>query len=168
MLTQVSDETLSLRPARADDESFLLAVYASTRADELALVGWSEAKQQAFVRAQFDAQAASYQQNYPGAQFSLILVAGEPAGRLYLHRRPAEIRIMDLALLPPFRGQGHGTRLLRQVLDEGRARGLPVTIHVERFNPALRLYQRLGFREVQDKGVYAFLEWTPEAGPDAG
>jgi hypothetical protein len=31
---------------------------------------------------------------------------------------------------------------------------------VERFIPALRLYERLGFREIEDKGVYLFLEWV--------
>jgi ribosomal protein S18 acetylase RimI-like enzyme len=153
---------VALRPVHAGDENFLCQVYASTRADELAQVDWSEAQKQAFVAGQFAAQSRSYFNNYPGAEFQVIVVGGEPAGRLYLHRRPGEVRIMDLALLPPYRGQGIGTRLLRQVLADGQAAGRPVTIHVEKFNPALRLYERLGFRVVEDKGVYYLMRWEPE------
>jgi ribosomal protein S18 acetylase RimI-like enzyme len=153
--------TVTLRPAQPQDEEFLRRVYGSTRTEELALVDWSEAQKEAFIAEQFAAQTSSYLNNYPGAEFQVIVVAGEPAGRLYLHRRRDEIRIMDLALLPAFRGQGIGSSLLRQVLAEGQARGLPVTIHVEKFNPALRLYQRLGFQVAEDKGVYVFLKCQP-------
>jgi hypothetical protein len=48
---------------------------------------------------------------------------------------------------------------LRELRSESRGRGKPLRIHVERFNPALRLYERLGFREIEDKGVYRLMEW---------
>jgi ribosomal protein S18 acetylase RimI-like enzyme len=51
-----------------------------------------------------------------------------------------------------------GTSLLRDLLAEAEAMGKRVTIHVEHFNPALRLYRRLGFTEVADRGVYLLLE----------
>ena len=167
MPTQTTDLSIALRPAHAEDEVLLRQVYGSTRADELAQVDWSEAEKQAFVDAQFAAQKSSYINNYPGAEFLVVLAAGEPAGRLYLHRRPAEIRIMDLALLPTYRGRGIGSRLLRQIMAEAQADGLQVTIHVEKFNPALRLYQRLGFRVLKDKGVYYFLAWERAPEPHA-
>ena len=168
MPTQTTDLSIALRPARAEDEAFLHQVYGSTRAEELDQVDWSEDQKQAFVDAQFAAQRSSYLNNYPGAEFLVVMAAGEPAGRLYLHRRPAEIRIMDLALLPPYRGRGFGSRLLRQIMAEAQADGRKVTIHVEKFNPALRLYQRLGFRVLEDKGVYYFLGWEPAAESYAG
>ena len=87
----------------------------------------------------------------------------KPAGRLYVHRTPSEIRIMDIALMPEFRNQGIGSRLLRQILDDGDRKGLPVTIHVEKFNPALELYKRLGFRMDEDRGVYLFLIRMPSS-----
>ena len=113
---------------------------------------------------QFDAQRKFYESEYPGAEFQIILVAGEPAGRLYIHRRDQEIRIMDIALLPEFRGRGIGTMLLNEILAEGERAARPVTIHVESFNPAQRLYQRLGFVQVANNGVYHLLEWRPDAG----
>ena len=124
---------------------------------------WDDAQKDAFLRMQFDAQDAWWQENYADASFDVILVEGEPAGRLYVHRGPSEIRIVDIALLPEHRGNGIGTRLLEELLAEGDAEAKSVTIHVERMNPALRLYERLGFSLVEDKGVYLFLERPPRA-----
>jgi ribosomal protein S18 acetylase RimI-like enzyme len=136
-------------------------VYASTRAEELAVVPWEDAQREAFLRQQFEAQDAWWRENYGGASFDVILVDGELAGRLYVHRGPREIRIVDIALLPEHRGNGVGTGLLEKLLAEGDADGKSLTIHVERMNPALRLYERLGFSVVEDKGVYLFLERLP-------
>lgn len=152
---------VALRPVGEDDEAFLRRVYRSTREDELALTGWDEAQKDAFVSMQFEAQQRYYAEQYAGASFDVIVVDGEPAGRLYLARWADEIRIVDIALLPDFRGGGIGTEVLRRVLAEGAERGQPVTIHVERFNPALSLYDRLGFVPAADRGVYLLLRWDP-------
>jgi ribosomal protein S18 acetylase RimI-like enzyme len=143
-----------LRPVEPDDREFLYRVYASTRTEELAVIPWDEREKDAFLRAQFDAQDRWWREHYGGASFDVIVVDGEPAGRLYVHRGEAEIRIVDIALLPEHRGKGVGSTLLRDVIAEGKR----VTIHVERLNPALRLYERLGFELAEDKGVYLLLE----------
>ena len=145
---------LGLRTATAEDEAFLRAVYASTRAEELAVVAWDAATKDAFLRLQFEAQDSYYRQHFPAATFDVVTVNGVPAGRLYVDRRDTEVRVIDIALLPEHRGNGFGTALLREVLAEGKR----VTIHVERMNPALRLYERLGFEVAEDKGVYLLLE----------
>jgi len=145
---------VELRPVGPRDAEVLYRVYASTRVEELAVTSWDEAQKDAFLRAQFAAQDASWRENYGDASFDVIVVDGEPAGRLYLHRGGSEIRIVEVALLPEHRGKGVGTALLRDVVAEGKR----VTIHVERMNPALRLYERLGFEVAEDKGVYLFLE----------
>jgi ribosomal protein S18 acetylase RimI-like enzyme len=124
-------------------------------------VPWDDEQKDAFLRMQFDAQDAWWQENYADASFDVILVEGEPAGRLYVHRGRSEIRIVDIALLPEHRGNGIGTQLLEGLLAEGDTGGKNVTIHVERMNPALRLYERLGFSVAEDKGVYLFLERPP-------
>lgn len=154
----------TLRPAGEADLPFLARLYASTRSEELAAVDWSEERKEAFLRQQFEAQHRWYAEQYAGASFDVVLVGGEPAGRLYVARWDREVRIVDVSLLPAHRGQGLGERLLREVLAEAAAAGKPVTIHVERFNPALRLYGRLGFAVVEDKGVYLLLRRSP---PDA-
>jgi len=148
-----------LRTVAPEDEQFLRAVYASTRAEELARVPWSDEQKRAFTDMQFTAQDADYRRNYPDAQYSIIEVQGVPAGRLYVDRGSKEIRIIDIALLPEHRRAGIGTSLLRALQDEARATGKTLTIHVEKFNPARSLYHRLGFRQIEDKGVYLLLEW---------
>ena len=158
--------TITLRPVEDDDMEFLYRVYASTREEELAQVDWDDEKKAAFLRMQFAAQHAYYTENYRHRQFQVILHDGQPAGRLFIDWRPDEIRIMDIALLPAHRRQGIGSYLLRSILDEGRRRGLPVTIHVESFNPAKRLYQRLGFRQIAESDVYQLMKWSPPAGPE--
>lgn len=154
------DELVTLRPVGEGDEEHLRRVYAGTREDELALVDWDASAKESFLRQQFDAQDAHYR-TYPDASLDVIDVGGEPAGRLYVARWPDEIRIMDIALLPEYRGRGIGTNLLEALLDEAAMEGKRLSIHVEKVNPARALYERLGFAEAGDRGVYVLLEATP-------
>ncbi|MDP1850494.1 MAG: GNAT family N-acetyltransferase [Solirubrobacteraceae bacterium] len=149
---------------RRADAEFLRSVYASTRAEELAVVPWTDAELEAFLRMQFDAQDRHYREQRPAAALDVILVDGAPAGRLYVDRSADEIRIVDIALLPEHRGRGVGTLLIRRVLDEGSETGRPVTIHVERGNRARALYGRLGFRQISTTGVYDLLACSPGQG----
>ncbi|MFH0342562.1 MAG: GNAT family N-acetyltransferase [Chromatiales bacterium] len=151
---------LTFRPIGPDDQAFLLEVYASTRGEELALADWDEDQKTHFLQMQFNAQHRYYQDYYTDTDFLIILLDELPVGRLYLARWPGEIRIVDLALLPAHRNAGIGRRILRDVLAEAGRAGKPVRIHVEKLNPALRLYERLGFTRIADKGVYWFLEWN--------
>jgi ribosomal protein S18 acetylase RimI-like enzyme len=121
-------------------------------------VPWDDEHRDAFLRSQFDAQDAWWREHYAEASFDVVVVNGEPAGRLYVHRGPSDIRIVDIALLPEHRGSGIGSSLLRALIAEADTAGKSLTIHVERMNPALRLYERLGFELAEDKGVYLFLE----------
>ena len=150
---------VTLRPITDADLPFLLQLYASTRVDELAQVSWTDEQKAAFIVQQFQAQHAWWQEQYTGARFDLVLVDGEPAGRLYVDVWEREIRVVDIALVPAHRGGGIGSMLLRRVFDEGDAAGKPVSIHVEVFNPARRLYDRLGFVEKGTHGdVYVLME----------
>lgn len=158
------EPSLHLRPMHAGDEAFARQVYASTRAGEIALTGWDDRTAEAFLRMQFDAQQHHYQQHFATARFDIIEQAGVPVGRLYVARTPADIRVIDIALLDAFRGQGIGTTLLTALLDEARAAGSSVSIHVEETNPALTLYHRLGFRQIDTYGLYRLMAWrAPEA-----
>lgn len=155
---------IRLRPETENDIPFLLAVYASTRADEMAAVPWTPEQKREFVHMQFRFQRKHYQENYQGASFDVVLVEGSAAGRLYVYRGAREIRIVDIALLPEYRGRGIGGELLTGILAEARARGHLVSIHVERNNPALRLYRRLGFECAGEQGpVYLRMEYRSPA-----
>jgi ribosomal protein S18 acetylase RimI-like enzyme len=148
-----------LRPVTDGDRDFLLALYAGTREAELDQVEWPEGTRQAFVEHQFSAQDSHYRTGYPGATLDVIEVDGEPAGRLYVHRGEEDIRIMDIALAPAFRGRGIGTGLIEELIEEARAGGRTVSIHVETQNPARSLYDRLGFVPAGEHGVYVLMKW---------
>jgi len=152
---------ITLRPARSADREFLFTVYASTRTNELSLVDWPQEQKNQFLRMQFDAQDRYYHENYLNAQYQIIQMNQEKVGRLYIQRRSDEIRIMDISLLPKYRKQGIGSKLFQDIFEQAASENLLVRIHVERFNPAINLYDRLGFRKVEDKGVYHLMEWTP-------
>lgn len=152
--------SVGLRPVLTEDREFLFQVYAASRSEELKLVDWDDIKKDQFLRMQFAAQDKYYREYYASAAFWIVLAEGRPCGRLYMDRWDAELRIMDIALLPDFRNRGIGTALLKQIMESGRMLCLPVTIHVEQFNPALRLYQRLGFLPVRENGVYLLMRWS--------
>jgi ribosomal protein S18 acetylase RimI-like enzyme len=146
-----------------EDEAFLAKLYATTRAGEMALTGWDAAQQEAFLRQQFQFQTTHYRKHYGDASFRIILRDDAPIGRLYVHFGAQEIRLMDIALLPEHRGAGLGSSILENLLREAAQLGKPVTLHVERFNPALRLYHRLGFRVIEDQQINLYMEWRPPA-----
>jgi GNAT superfamily N-acetyltransferase len=150
---------LTFRAIVDADLLFLGALYASTREQELAHIPWTPEQKTAFFDMQFRAQHAHYQQHYPTAQWLLIMRNGEPAGRLYIDRWPQEHRLVDIALMPPHRSHGYGSALIQDLIDEAAAAGKPLTIHVEKNNPARTLYNRLGFRPAGEHGVYDLLEW---------
>jgi len=147
------------RPVAESDRDFLLALYASTRAHEMQLVPWTPEDKAAFLEMQFRAQDQFYRQNYPEARYDVLEIDGQPAGRLYVDSRSEEIRIIDIAIVPAQQSRGIGTQLLRELQDAAAASGRAVTIHVDLDNRALRFYERLGFRGVEQRGGYLFMQW---------
>ena len=151
---------VALRPEGPQDVTLLRELYASTRAAEMAAWPWDDARKNAFLRMQFEAQKQHYHRAYPEAAFQIIVVDGRPAGRLYVQHRDDEVLLIDISLLPAYRDRGIGSELLRTLLAEASRLGRCVRLHVERHSAARRLYERLGFRELADEGIYLLLEWT--------
>ncbi len=149
-----------LRPIEDSDLPFLFDLYASTRADEMAMVDWKDEEKQQFLAMQFHAQHTYYQENYTEATFDVILYQDTPVGRLYVEEWSTELRIIDIALLPQYRNQGIGSYYLRQLMTRAATAQKAVSIHVERNNPALMLYKRLGFKKIGEHSLYDLMEWT--------
>jgi ribosomal protein S18 acetylase RimI-like enzyme len=155
-----------LRPAVPADEPFLYRVFASDRALQLRLVDWDDDQKAALLRMQFVAQNASYRQGFPGSGYEVILNGGQPVGRLFLHRGADEIRVVDIGLLPEHRNRGIGGALLKAVLDEAAEAGKPVRLHVESFNRAVSLYERLDFASIGIDGAHIEMEYVPSISDD--
>jgi len=157
-----SDGQITLRPATEADDGLIFNCYASTRGQELAQVPWSPEQKEAFVRMQYTAQKQHYAAEAPRASHDVICVDATPVGRIYLDRREDALHILDITVLPQHRNQGTGSLLLRRLLEEAGKLCKPVTIYVESFNPSLRLFERLGFRQDQEKGLHLLMKWQPE------
>lgn len=156
---------VSLRTITPDDDAFVRDVYASTRDMEMAVVPWDDAQKAEFLDMQWRAQSHHYRTHNPHADYSLVLLDGTPIGRLYVDRTGEQIHLLDIALLAPYRSHGIGTQLIEGLMDEARRERRPLRCHVERFNRAWDLYRRMGFGFIGDAGMYAYLEWVPEAAP---
>ncbi len=153
--------SLKLRSVTAEDEAFLLNLFASTRAEELAFMNLDDNQKKTFVSMQFQAQSRQYVMSYPQAQNSIILLNDDPVGRLLLDRGKLEFTLVDVALLPVHRGAGIGTELIKDILKEAAAAGKPVRLHVLTSSAANRLYERLGFSRVGGDAVYLEMKWVP-------
>jgi ribosomal protein S18 acetylase RimI-like enzyme len=152
---------LSFRRIIDDDAEFLASVHAASRVDEFAVARWPESQQAAFVRMQFALQHMYLQKKHPAADWLIVMQGGQDVGRLYIVRWTNQHRILDLALLPEYRGKGAGEALLRDLMDEAAGLARTVSIHVEKHNPATRLCRRLGFTIEEDEGLYNLLRWKP-------
>lgn len=148
---------MRLRPEQDQDRPFLCDLYGTTRKQELDQVDWSPGQKRWFVEHQFSAQHSQYRQHYAQAAFLVIEQAAERIGRFYVHRTSSELRLMDVTLVPELRNRGFGTRLMRRLIEWSDELNLPVTLHVEPFNPAQRLYHRLGFETIEERGVHHFM-----------
>jgi ribosomal protein S18 acetylase RimI-like enzyme len=155
--------TPALRPATPEDDAFLFALYASTRAEELDAWGLSGPQREVFLQMQFRAQQQHYRAQMPRADHQVILVAGAPAGRLLVDRREGELRLVDIALLPEHRGRGLGTALIQALLAEAKAAAKPVRLHALNGSRAAALYTRLGFSALAADGPHVLMEWLPGA-----
>lgn len=153
---------IQLRPVEERDNLFIEAVYRSTREDELNLTNWSEQQKNVFISMQSKAQLAEYKLKFPGAAFQIILYKKKPAGRFYTWENDHEIRLIDITLQLPFRGKGIGSSLLQKLIEKSNKIQKKISLHVEPGNPALQLYQRLGFIHIKNNGRHYYMERNPE------
>ena len=157
----ISPAEISLREVSAADDAFLLQLYASVRADELTQVPWSHDQKEAFVRQQYGAQRQQYATEYPQGTHQIVCVGGEPVGRLYRARHNDVDHILDITIAPEHRNAGVGSAVLQGMMREASQAHRHVTIHLETFNPSLRLFRRLGFRAESQQGFQLLMRAEP-------
>ena len=141
------------------DRQFLLDLYAETRSAELAVTGWTDDQRRHFITMQFDAQDTDYRMRHPSASFDVVLLHGDPIGRLYVDRRLDTVHLIDITISAALQRRGIGTALLVQLQDEARATARSITLFADVSNPARAWYERLGFATVRLQGVHVFMSW---------
>jgi ribosomal protein S18 acetylase RimI-like enzyme len=156
-----STQSVSIRPATKDDEAFLLRLFGSTR-PEFSLLNLPESQLNALMSMQFNAQRQQYDDSYPAAENNIVLHDEDRIGRMLVDRGAREFTLIDIALLPEHRNAGVGAKLVQQLLDEAFAARKLVRLHVWKSNPALHLYQRLGFTVVTEQSTYLEMLFQPQ------
>ncbi len=152
---------IQLRPVEEKDTAFIEAVYRSTREAELNLTNWSEYQKSAFINMQSTAQLTDYKTKFPGARFQVIIYNKKDAGRFFTCETEDDIRLLDITILPEFIGKGIGTNLLHRLIQRSNKVQKKISLHVIASNPALKLYQRLGFVHIKNDGFYRYMEREP-------
>jgi len=158
----MADESITLRPATEDDQDFLLSLFKSSRGDDLRGLGWSEERIGEFLAMQYEAQQNFVTTDHPKLNDQIVLADGTPVGHLAVEQRPNEIRIVDLSLLPDYRNRGTGVMLIQELQTQATAAKRPLRLQVIRFNRAVGLFERLGFRRTSETGTHFQMEWLPE------
>lgn len=161
MTNAAKDYSISSRPATSEDAGFLLELYKSSRGDDLRKLGWEEERIDEFLGMQYDAQQRFYESEYKRVTDEVVLADGKPVGRLMFERREHEIRCVDFALLPQYRGRGIGTGLISNLQGEARSVNQPLRLQVIRFNRAINLFERVGFVRTSETGTHFQMEWRP-------
>jgi GNAT superfamily N-acetyltransferase len=151
--------SITLRPARPDDEPFLYELYCSARNDDLGAGNLNLPQQDILLRMQFMGQQRGYEAQYPRADHDIVMLDGRAVGRVMVERRENEILGVDIALLSDYRSSGIGGAIIQDLLDEADRAGKPFRIHVVKTNRAKRLYDRMGFKEIADTGAHYVMEW---------
>ncbi len=149
------------RRATAEDQDFLWRLYVSTRVDELSAFGWPPEQQEMFLRMQYRARCGGYEATYPHAEYTILLEDGLAAGGMIVSRSSAEVRLVDISILPEYRNRGYGAHQVSNLVREAAALGLPLRLSVRRENPARRLYERLGFVSIGQDAMYIEMERPP-------
>lgn len=163
-MNKIDSSAISLRAITDKDISFLYSVYRSTRLEELKPANFSEKELEEFLQMQFNLQHTQYMKNYQNPSFDLIMINDNThVGRLYVNRVEDDIRIIDIALLTKYRRKGIGGKLIRDLINESEEKKIPLSLHVEHNNPVLVFYKEIGFKGIEDRGVYLFMRRRPQS-----
>ena len=108
-----------------------------------------------------DAQRANFDDSFEPSEVHIIRVGDRDAGFISARNDPFEIRLFNIMIAPEFQNQGLGTAVLEQLQEVAHRLAVPVRLRVLRVNPARRLYERLGFRIIEDTPTHHRMEWLP-------
>jgi len=145
---------VSLRASHARDYDFARGLYFETMRPMIErLFGWDQTRQE---------------ENFAGwfklDEVSIITVDGIDAGWIQQRADSGEIFLGSLYVVPSMQGQGIGTRVLRCLLASAKYQSKVLTLAVMKINPAIRLYERLGFRITHEDEYKLYMRADPRAG----
>ena len=151
-------QSLTLRPVTKGDKRFVRDLYCTSRDHEINHVDMPEPQLKVFLRQQFALQQKHFDKTYPKADKQVIIDQGKPIGRLYVEQSADDIHLIDITLLREYRGNGIGRYFVEQLIAKALQKKTKVSLYVQAQNPALKLYQSMGFKPAGGKGDYFYME----------
>ncbi len=147
-----SEMPITLRPASAFDEPFLLDLRRATMTEHLDRVGEPTTS-----------EAHDQRMRYRFEEARIVCIGGARIGLLKAYRDATGWVLLQVQILPSHQGRGIGSRIVRAMLDQARQEHLPVCLNVLKGNPARRLYERLGFCSTGETDSEVTMVWNPQA-----
>ena len=112
--------------------------------------GWDEARQRAI-----------HEQKWAAKTFFRIDRDGETVGTIAIDRDAQGLRMGEFYIAPRCQSQGIGSEALAPILRDADAKGLTVRLECLKWNPAISLYRRHGFRVVGETQLHYAMERAP-------
>lgn len=161
-MNEINSLSVSRRAANENDRIFVQKLYVATRRAEFTGIGWDAAQIENFLVMQFDLQSRAYAMQFPGAAHSVIEFEKKAVGRLIVYSGAEETRLVDIAILPEFRGRGIGIFTMRELQREATAENKTLVLRVLKTNDrAVAFYEKLGFVRA-DENLYWAMNWRGE------
>jgi putative acetyltransferase len=145
------ERLLTLRKADPRDSEFAYGTKRAAFREYVEKVeGWDE-----------DEQRRLHERRFATQDFRVVTLAGADVGIMVVAIGPECVTVTQLFLLPEYQGQNLGRRCMALVMEEARARGVPVRLRVLKVNPRARaFYERLGFVRTGETETHTLMEWT--------
>jgi ribosomal protein S18 acetylase RimI-like enzyme len=146
-------QEIALRECREEDRPFIWQVRRQALREYVAAIwGWDE-----------EVQREEFEKRFTPAGHQVVVFDGIDVGLLQVVDEGSRMVVGKIELLPAFQRRGIGSELMGRILDEARARHVPVRLQVLRTNqPARRLYERLGFVMIGETESHVQMVKNPE------
>jgi ribosomal protein S18 acetylase RimI-like enzyme len=138
-MTEHLTTQVALKPARPEDFDYCARLYFEGMANVIKELSLN-----------MDAQIASFRQQWAVEQVRIITLDGTDIGWLQSFAKHDALFLGQLFVDSALRGQGIGTKVVKGLIEEAARAGQALTLGVVKTNPALRLYERLGFRTTHE------------------
>ena len=153
---------LFVRPALPEDDQFVYQLTYHVIYDQLYAWLWDPGMRHSLLDLQVQSKRSSYAAMYPHADHAIIMLDDECVGRMIIDRSGEFYHLVDISIMPKHRSAGIGTRLLLALCMEAEMMHKNVRLCVSVTNPrAANLYQRLGFRMIEDLQTDFLMERAP-------
>jgi ribosomal protein S18 acetylase RimI-like enzyme len=82
----------------------------------------------------------------------IVIYKNEEIGLIKIDKTASPWIIIQVQILPFYQNNGLGNQILQLVINNANQCSEDIELNVLKSNPAIRLYKRLGFQIVKDKG----------------